>query len=214
MIRTLAVFLLATSAFAQVDRTYILQRVEERYNKAKTLTVGFEEAYSAGGRGRKPEKGNLTLRKPGRMRWDYTDPAGKVFVSDGKNLILYTPADNKAERMRLKETDDLRAPLAFLLGKLDFNRDFEAFTMKQSGGDWEFTAKPKSDKLPYQKVFFVISPEFAIKRLHIVGQDNSVLAFIFTNEAVNAPVDDKIFKFALPAGASLVDASDVKEPGK
>ena len=46
---------------------------------------------------KRTESGTLRLRKPGRMRWDYTDPAGKLFLSDGKNLYLYTPANNEVE---------------------------------------------------------------------------------------------------------------------
>ncbi len=66
----------------------------------------------------------LMLRKPGRMRWDYSQPTGKLFVSDGKFLWLYTPAENRVEKMKLQETDDMRAPLAFLLGKLHFDKEF------------------------------------------------------------------------------------------
>ena len=64
------------------------------------------------------------LRKPGRMRWEYSQPKGKLFVSDGKSLWLYTPADNRAEQMKLKESEDMHAPLAFLLGKLNFEKEF------------------------------------------------------------------------------------------
>ena len=65
------------------------------------------------------------LRKPGKMRWDYSQPKGKLFVSDGKFLWLYTPDENRVEKMKLKESEDMRAPLAFLLGKLDFDKEFQ-----------------------------------------------------------------------------------------
>ena len=61
------------------------------------------------------------------MRWQYTAPAGKLFVSDGKYIYLYTPNDKRYERMPLKETEDMRAPLAFLLGRIHFNEDFREF---------------------------------------------------------------------------------------
>ena len=73
------------------------------------------------------------LRKPGRMRWDYSQPKGKLFVSDGKFLWLYTPDENRVEKMKLKESDDMRAPLAFLLGKLDFRQGFPKYP-GQAGG--------------------------------------------------------------------------------
>jgi outer membrane lipoprotein carrier protein len=187
---------------------YILKRVEEHYNRAKTLKVTFHETYTANGRARKMESGELFLRKPGKMRWDYREPLGKLFISDGKTLYLYTPASKRAEKMKLKETDDLRAPLAFLLGKLNFERDFRNFSMKQTGSDFEITAEAASDKLPYRQVHFVVTPEFQIKRLDVIGQDASVLAFHFANETMNPPLEDRIFRFKLPPGVTFVDSSE------
>ncbi len=102
----------------------VLKGVEARYNQAKTLQVSFQEDYTAPGHGRRTESGILMLRKPGRMRWNYSDPAGKLFVSDGKLLWLYTPSENRVEKMKFQESDDMRAPLAFLLGKLHFDKEF------------------------------------------------------------------------------------------
>src|SRR4051812_42045635 len=73
----------------------LIARMQKRYNAAQTLSVRFEESYSMLGHARPPESGVLTLRKQGKMRWDYAHPAGKLFISDGKNVFLYTAADNR-----------------------------------------------------------------------------------------------------------------------
>ncbi|MEO8130806.1 MAG: outer membrane lipoprotein carrier protein LolA [Bryobacteraceae bacterium] len=186
----------------------ILKGVEERYNRAKTLQVVFEETYTVNGRARKAESGDLFLRKPGRMRWDYKAPAGKLFLSDGKDVFLYTPSDNSAEKMKLKESDDMRAPLAFLLGKLEFEKEFQNFQTAPAGdGSLKITAIPKSDRLPYREVDFFVTPDYKIHKLNITGQDSSVLTFVLRNEQVNPALDDKLFRFNLPAGATLKDAS-------
>src|SRR4051794_20412783 len=110
---------LAAPAFAgDPGLDVLLKGVEARYNKAKTIQVLFQEDYTPPSRPKRSESGTLALRKPYKMRWDYDQPKGKLFISDGKFLWLYTPADNRAEKMKLKESDDMRAPLAFLLGKL------------------------------------------------------------------------------------------------
>ncbi len=101
----------------------------------------------AGPSGRKAERS--ILRKPLKMRWDYDQPKGKLFIGDGKYLWLYTPAENTAEKMKLKESDDMRAPLAFLLGKLDFQKEFRNLQAKPEGADTRITAEPKTDNLPY-----------------------------------------------------------------
>jgi outer membrane lipoprotein carrier protein len=185
-----------------------LKGVQERYNRAKTLQVLFSESYSVQQRMRKPESGMLYLRKPGRMRWDYQSPAGKLFLSDGKSAYLYTPATNRVEKMKLKESEDMRAPLAFLLGKLDFHKDFKDFQKRMEGEDTVLTAQPKSDKLPYSNVEFSVTPDHRIKRLVVKGQDQSVLSFTFDQERMNPSLGDNLFQFRMPAGAEFADLSE------
>jgi outer membrane lipoprotein carrier protein len=194
---------------ADSDLTRLLKGVEERYNKARTLKVLFSQGYQQGA-GRRIENGELLLRKPGKMRWTYANPAGKLFISDGKNVFLYSPATNRVDKIKLKEADDMRAPLAFLLGKLDFGRDFKDFEAKKENGDTVVSAMPKSDKLPYAKVNFTVSPGLEIRRLIVNGQDQSVLEFQFSNEKLNPPLDDKTFHFEPPKGAEIIDATGQK----
>jgi outer membrane lipoprotein carrier protein len=191
---------------ADADLNTLLKGIEHRYNSAKTLQIHFVESYVVEGRARKSEAGDLTLRKPGRMRWDYTEPAGKLFVSDGKDVYLYTPDAHRVEKAKLKASEDMRAPLAFLLGKLDFAKDFRDFEVKPDGANRLVTAKAKNEKLPYQKVEMLITPDDQIRRLVVHGEDLSILTFVFDGEKLNPPVDDAKFKFQMPAGATLVDA--------
>lgn len=186
------------------DLSRVLKGIQDRYNHAKTLQLSFSETYTVPGRPHQSESGTLTLRKPGRMRWDYATPAGKLFVSDGKDVYLYTPGPNRVEKMKLKESEDWRAPLAFLLGKLDFQKEFRDFDMKPDGSGFVITAKAKSDKLPYDSIRLTATSGFTITNLVVTGQDQSVLAFNFGNEKMNPSVNDSIFKFQAPPGATVV----------
>jgi outer membrane lipoprotein carrier protein len=198
----------AVAAFAQTpDLPKLLEAVEKRYNKANTLQVTFQETLSGAGRARQAESGQLTLRKPGRMRWDYTTPAGKLFLSDSKNIYYYNPSSKRAEKMKFKESEDMRAPLAFLLGKLDFDKDFTNFRSAPHPLGTMITADPKSDKLPYKQVEFVVDATAAIRELRVHGYDNTLLAFNFTDEKVNPPVSDTMFRFELPQGATWAEGS-------
>lgn len=189
---------------ADANLQSLLKGIEQRYNRAKTLKIQFTESYSVGGKARKSESGELTLRKPGRMRWDYTTPPGKLFLSDGKQVFLYTPDSHRVEKMPLKESEDMRAPLAFLLGKLDFSKEFRDFSLKPEGANFVVAAKAKTDKLPYEKVEMLVTPDYQIQRLVVNGQDQSILTFQFAQEKLNPPVEDAQFKFQMPAGATLV----------
>jgi outer membrane lipoprotein carrier protein len=182
----------------------LLKGVETRYNKTRTLQVLFHEDYTPPGRPKRTESGRLVLRKPGKMRWDYDQPKGKLFVGDGKYLWLYTPLDNRAERMKLKESDDMRAPLAFLLGKLDFQKEFRNLQAKPEGSGMRITAEPKTDNLPYSAVEFVVSADQRIRMVKVTGFDHSITEFRFDEEKVDPPLDAKLFQFQVPKGAQLV----------
>jgi outer membrane lipoprotein carrier protein len=184
----------------------LLKGVETRYNKTRTLQVLFHEDYTPPGRPKRTESGRLVLRKPGKMRWDYDQPKGKLFVGDGKYLWLYTPLDNRAERMKLKESDDMRAPLAFLLGKLDFQKEFRNLQAKPEGSGMRITAEPKTDNLPYSAVEFVVSADQRTRMVKVTGFDHSITEFRFDEEKVDPPLDAKLFQFQVPKGAQLVEA--------
>jgi outer membrane lipoprotein carrier protein len=195
----------------QTELQTLIRGVEHRYNAARTLSVSFTETYRIGGRQRAPESGHLVLRKPGRMRWTYTRPEGKLFISDGKEVYLYTSQDNRVEKSTLKASDDLRAPMAFLLGKLDLKKEFRDFeTHSGAGGTW-LEGKAANDRLPYATVAMLIAPDYSIRQLKVTGRDESVLEFTFSDEIVNPKVSDSQFAFAIPAGAEVVNAVNTGE---
>lgn len=189
---------------ADVDK--VLKGIESRYNTAKTLQANFVQTYTSGGR-KTTEQGVLYLRKPGRMRWQYSSPEGKLVISDGELMYAYDPRDKRAEKTKLKDAGDLQAPLAFLLGKLDFQRDFREFDSTAEGDDINIKAVPKSDKLVYTEVSFLASPTFVIKRLTVKGQDGSTMEYSFDNEKKNPLLTDALFRFTPPPGVEVVDAT-------
>jgi outer membrane lipoprotein carrier protein len=193
---------------AAPDVPGLLSGVEKRYNSTRTLEAHFTQTYDAPRRGPKTESGELYLRRPGRMRWQYSDPAGKLFVSDGKTVWLYTPQDNRVERSKVKESDDMRAPLAFLLGRLDFNRDFKRFISHPEGAGTWIAAEPRSEKAPFSRVEFLVTPDYEIRQVVVVGDGGSKMDFRFDGEKRNPPLSDKLFAFQPPQGAEVVEAAE------
>jgi outer membrane lipoprotein carrier protein len=201
----LVVVALSAPQAARGDLENLLKTIEDRYNRSQSLKLNFSETYAGSGRPVQTESGVLYLRKPGRMRWEYSSPAGKVFLSDGKEVFQYLPEDHQATKSKLKQSDDMRAPLAFLLGKLDFRKEFKSFeTSGDPVGTW-IIAAPKSDNLIYNKVEFLAGADGEIHRLRVTGQEGEKLSFEFSNEEVNAPVSPAMFTFHPPAGVRIVE---------
>ena len=109
--------------------------------------------------------------------------------------------------MPLRDTEDMRAPLAFLLGRLDMKKEFRDFSTRPGEGSsmW-LIARSKNDRTPYDNVEMCIGPDGSISELRVAGRDQSLLTFSFKDERLNPPVDDNLFHFNIPAGAEVVDS--------
>jgi len=190
------------TAAEPIDLQKTLKGVEDRYNKIQTLQVKFTEKTTSRGRTRS-ESGTLYLRKKGKMRWEYA--SGTLFVSDAKFIYSYYPEERRAEKMSLKETDDMKAPLAFLLGEVNFDRDFGRYEYEPQDGGTLVKALPKSDKFPYTEVTFLIAPDSTIRRLEVKLQTNDLILFTFEGEKKNPLLTDALFQFTPPKGAQFDD---------
>jgi outer membrane lipoprotein carrier protein len=200
----MALLVVSAMASAPLDTpplNSLLKDVESRYNRTKSLQVSFSEQYTPVGRPQRTESGTLYLRKPGRMRCEYALPKGKLCVSDGNFLYVYTPADNRAFKTKLKDSlaDDMRAPLAFLLGKLNFDKEFRNLQAHPEGAATRISGEPKNEI--YSSIEFLVGTDRRIQELKITSVDHSVLNFTFTNEKQDPPISDKLFAFQLPPGA-------------
>ena len=104
----------------------------------------------------------------------------------------------------MKSTEDLRAPLAFLMGRLDFGRDFGAFRSEPEGDVLRVTGIPKAAKSPYREVEFLLAHTGELRGVHVTGQDGGVMNFRFSEEQLRVALRDDLFQFRVPVGAELV----------
>jgi outer membrane lipoprotein carrier protein len=188
-----------------------VKQLESSYRSVKTLRSDFVQSYIADGRTR-VESGTVFFARGGRMRWDYRQPEEKVFVSDGKYLLLYVPSEKQMTRSRVKESDDARVPFRLLLSRLNLGRvfghiEFADQALKPEPGDRVLRALPKHEEEGgYHEVLMEITPEFDIHRLVIHFSDQSSMEFTFNAIGRNVQLDSSIFKFNPPAGTEVIDS--------
>ncbi|HJX01196.1 MAG TPA: outer membrane lipoprotein carrier protein LolA [Terriglobales bacterium] len=117
----------AVSSSAE-DVKAIAAAVDAHYNHLRTLEAEFTEIFQGSGMER-TESGTLWLKKPGKMRWEYRSPREKLFVSDGKDAWFYVPEDRQARKESAKKLEDIRSPLAFLLGKTKLQKELKGLSL-------------------------------------------------------------------------------------
>src|SRR5215469_11344510 len=126
----LFVLVAASGQVCAQDVRPLAQAVDEHYNHLRSLQSDFTERYRGAGADR-IESGTLWLKKPRKMRWEYRSPQEKLFISDGSEVWFYLPADKQLRKTELKKLDDLRSPLAFLLGKTKLEKELQGLSKVQ-----------------------------------------------------------------------------------
>src|SRR5947199_6741939 len=132
MLRVAAMCLLAATSVAQQAAPSLVKvsdDLDRHYNELRSIKAQFAETYRGAGITRS-ESGTLWLRRPGKMRWEYTAPREKLFVSDGKTAYFYVPGERQARKAPIEKLDDLRSPLRYLLGKTKLKKEFENLTVR------------------------------------------------------------------------------------
>ena len=184
----------------------LAQRVDRHYNQLRSLKAGFTESYEGLGMSR-TESGNLLLLKPGRMKWEYSSPAGKLFLLDGKYAWFYTRGDPQVQRIPAKQLDDLRSPLRFLLGHTQLEKELNHLTMAPAAnGRFTLTGQPKGQEQRIQRLTLTVTADGAITAIEIEEVDGALTRFTFTAQEPNAAVSAGAFHFTPPAGVPVVDA--------
>lgn len=203
----------AASGAASIDVRKLADSIDKHYNALRSMQIDFAEIYRGGGMSRS-ESGIMWLKKPGKMRWEYRSPRTKLFVSDGKNAWFYVPGERQARRAKVKNLDDLRSPLAYLLGKTKLAKEFQGLSIapdKQPAiaGNIVLRGVPKSMADRVSQALLEITPDFRIAGIYVEELDGSSTDFRFQNERPNATVSEERFRFTPPAGVETMEATEL-----
>lgn len=194
------------TAAATPSAAQLASRVDRHYDHLRSLQARYTERYRGMGMDR-TETGTLLLRKPGRMRWSYDAPAGKVFVLDGRNAISYTPGDAQANRLPEKDLDDLRSPLRFLLGRTELSKELDHLSVAPVAGGYTLSGTPKGMEKRIRAVFLTVDSSGVIHNLQIDETSGAITSFSFTDLQEDVPAPDSAFQFTPPQGIPVVNGA-------
>jgi len=200
----LALTLFPQAAWCADTAQQLAQRVDKYYNGLHSLRTAFTESFRGMGIDRE-ESGTLLLRKPGKMHWSYSNPAGKVFLLDGKYAWFYSPGDAQVERVSAAQMDDLRSPLRFLLGHTQLQKELDGLTLSATGDGLQLSGVPKGMQNRVAKIVLGVSADGVIHSMSILETDGAQTAFTFKDSQPDAPAPDADFVFHPPPGIPVVD---------
>jgi len=186
----------------------IVQGVETSFARMKDLSSDFIQIFEDALNRKQQESGHLYLMRPRMMRWEYKNPEDKLFISDGKTVYFYVPADRQVNKEAVKQSFDDRIPLMFLLGQANLRNEFTRFELLNTKPFFEGTKVvrmyPKR-KTDLQEIVMEVDPSnYEILRLRFAHSDGSRSEFIFSSIRVNTGLRASMFDFKVPPGVDVV----------
>jgi outer membrane lipoprotein carrier protein len=191
------------------ELTAALQR---KYDGIRDFSADFTHTYEGGVlRKQITERGRLLVKKPGKMRWDYSAPERKQFVSDGTRMYSYLPQDKQVIESEVPPADQAGTPTLFLAGKGSLTRDFTPSLVDapagMAAGSRALKLVPKGRQPDYDWLVLVLDPAtLAIRGLVTVDGQGGTSSFSFTNLKENIGLADKEFAFKVPRGVDVIKA--------
>lgn len=200
---------------ARLEVLAVVERVQKKYDGAADFRAAFNQTLTnAAFKRRTSSTGEVLLKKPGRMRWNYKTPETKTYVSDGDVLWLYEPEDKQAFKQELKGSQ-LPAALAFLTGKGKLAEEFDITPANQppvgTSRDYVLALSPKQAQAQVKSLLFVVDPEtFFVRETFIVDAQGNTNDILFSDVKINVHLPESTFHFAPPAGVRIIDTNKMK----
>jgi outer membrane lipoprotein carrier protein len=192
-----------------IDIHQLARSVDDHYNHLRSLQSDFTEIYRGDGAER-VESGTLWLKKPRKMRWEYRSPREKLFVSDGESVWFYLPAEKQVRKTSLKKLDDVRFPIAFLLGKTKLENELQGLSKAvdqapTSQQNIVLRGIPRAMAGQVSEVLLEITPSNQIVRIVLEEADGATTEFRFAGWKENLDLGEGQFQFRPPAGVESVE---------
>jgi outer membrane lipoprotein carrier protein len=184
-------------------------RIQQRYDTIRDFEGEFVQNYEGGVlRTKTTERGTVAIKRPGRMRWVYTKPERKEFVSDGKRVYSYIPADKQVIVSPLPAADQT-TPALFLSGRGHLVRDFAAVSTElpqlAPPGLVGLKLTPKRSDPEVDTLILGVDPQtLQIRFLVATDRQGGRSTFTFSNLKENRNLSDKLFEFQIPRGVDVI----------
>jgi outer membrane lipoprotein carrier protein len=196
----------ASDASTPAQLKSLIAALQRHYQETTSFQANFKETLTRVGAPPHDRSGIIYYQRPGRLHWEFTDPQPETIVSDGSLIYDYDPGLNQVVETPVRNAFKSHGVAAVLLGAGDLSRDFETSA----------ASSPPDDGLGH----IVLTPKGGGDRIEL-GIDRETLNIMtlglkdalgnrtelqFSAIERNLPLDAKLFRFTVPAGADIVNS--------
>ncbi|HEY2735396.1 MAG TPA: outer membrane lipoprotein carrier protein LolA [Polyangiales bacterium] len=194
-----------------------LAAVQTFYDQTRDVSAEFFQTYVNKLYDRTDRsQGHVVFKKPGKMRWDYAKPNGKIIVANQGKLVVYEPGDEPGDKGQVLEQSfaeaELPQAMSFLLGTGKLVDDFNVRLLDSAregfptGQVLELKAKKPSSH--FDRILFYVENTTAlrglVRRMIIVDASGNRNRFDFSGFKFNSGTAEAMFDYKPPAEARRV----------
>ncbi len=194
----------------------VVKQLQARYEKTKDLQADFSQKTKIEGFERPvTSAGKVYIKKPGRLRWDYLDPATEQIYVNQDDVKVYVPEHKQVLVGKLTQMAASKAPLELLQGaaKLEESFEIEPTTGKDRGvGNMPLLtlipkAKEQESTQNLQKIIVEVFPKtYFIRTVSLHEISGNIAVFEFSNLKPNVGLGNEVFDFKTPSDVEVVRA--------
>ncbi len=200
----------------------VVKQLQARYEKTKDLQADFTQKTRIEGFERPvTSSGKVYIKKPGRLRWDYLDPANEEIYVNHDEVRVYVPEHKQVLVGKLTQMAASKAPLELLQGAARLDESFEiqptAGKERGVGGIRLITLIPKSrdqeSTRSLQRIVVEVFPKtYFIRTVSLHEISGNVATFEFSGLKPNLGLGNELFDFKAPPDVEVVKAPVLSNP--
>ena len=185
----------------------ILKGMEARYSGKGFSVAFFQESMLKAMQISDTAEGRLTVKKPGKMRWEYILPDPQTIMTDGKSMWIHRPADNQVMVGRAPAFFGDGKGAGFLSDIRQVRKSFRVEALpSRENNHYRLKLTPKQPTPDIAEIFLsVAKASFQVDQVGTLNAYGDETKISLNNYKFNLDPDEELFSFVIPDGIDVVE---------
>ena len=194
-------------AWALSDELATVQAIQKSYDSVLTLKANFEQkAFVKMLNRTEIARGNVQIKKPGKMKWVYNSPDPQVLISDQKSLWLYVPEEEEATKMPIESVYSSNTPALFLAGQGILTDIFNVVQVLTKEDKFVAVFTPKEVESSLSRLVLRANKNnYQITGATVYDRLGNRTSIKFRSIRINEEIPESVFNFEVPVGVEIQD---------
>ncbi|MDH3342095.1 MAG: outer membrane lipoprotein chaperone LolA [Gammaproteobacteria bacterium] len=195
-------FVLPVTAYAGEGE----QLLDQFLTNSKTMSADFTQILrTEDNEVLQESKGHFYLNRPGKFRWNYTEPYAQEIVSDGEQVWVYD-VDLKQVTVQQRSASTTNTPMALMEGKLKLDEAYNITEMDNRDGVYRLKLSSKDKDVDFSELIVGVDKQ-GLQFMQLRDQFEQITDIVFEKLELNKKLASDLFEFTPPEGVDVYGGS-------